>query len=92
MFKRNRKKMALPPIFGSVLAKGIISIVPEMFKDHKGKWSSRRTVSGVLAIASVSQIDSSGITWQTLVLALVAVSPLYFAGKTEKCNKCNKNN
>jgi len=76
------------PGFGSkLIAKGIISILPEMFKDHKGKWSSKRTVSGVLAIAAVSQIDSSGITWQVLVLALIAVLPLCFLGG-EKCKKC----
>jgi len=76
------------PGFGSkLIAKGIISILPEMFKDHKGKWSSKRTVSGVLAIAAVSQIDSSGITWQVLVLALIAVLPLCFL-RGEKCKKC----
>jgi len=76
------------PGFGSkLIAKGVISILPEMFKDHKGKWSSKRTVSGVLAMASVSQIDSSGITWQVLVLALIAVLPLCFLGG-EKCKKC----
>ena len=80
------------PGFGSkLIAKGIISILPEMFKDHKGKWSSKRTVSGVLAIASVSQIDSSGITWQVLVLALIAVLPLCFLGG-EKCKKCDDKN
>jgi len=76
------------PGFGSkLIAKGIITILPEMFKDHKGKWSSKRTVSGVLAIAAVSQIDSSGITWQVLVLALIAVLPLCFL-RGEKCKKC----
>jgi len=80
------------PGFGSkLIAKGIISILPEMFKDHKGKWSSKRTVSGVLAMASVSQIDSSGITWQTLILALIAVLPLCFLGG-EKCKKCEDKN
>ena len=80
------------PGFGSkLIAKGVISILPEMFKDHKGKWSSKRTVSGVLAIASVSQIDSSGITWQVLVLALIAVLPLCFLGG-EKCKKCDEKN
>jgi len=80
------------PGFGSkLMAKGIISILPEMFKDHKGKWSSKRTVSGVLAMASVSQIDSSGITWQVLVLALIAVLPLCFLGG-EKCKKCDEKN
>lgn len=84
--------MPIPPIFGSALAKGVISIIPEMFKDHKGKWSSKRTVSGVLAMAAVSQIDSSGITWQVLLLALIAISPLLLIGRESKCNKCNKNN
>jgi hypothetical protein len=80
------------PGFGSkLIAKGVISILPEMFKDHKGKWSSKRTVSGVLAMASVSQIDSSGITWQVLVLALIAVLPLCFLGG-EKCKKCDEKN
>jgi len=80
------------PGFGSkLIAKGVISILPEMFKDHKGKWSSKRTVSGVLAMASVSQIDSSGITWQVLVLALIAVLPLCFLGG-EKCKKCDDKN
>ena len=76
------------PGFGSkLIAKGVISILPEMFKDHKGKWSSKRTVSGVLALGAVSQIDSSGITWQVLVLALIAVLPLCFL-RGEKCKKC----
>ena len=76
------------PGFGSkLIAKGVVSILPEMFKDHKGKWSSKRTVSGVLALGAVSQIDSSGITWQVLVLALIAVLPLCFL-RGEKCKKC----
>ena len=71
-----------------LIAKGVISILPEMFKDNKGKWSSKRTVSGVLAVAAVSQIDSTGITWQTLVLALIAILPLCFLGGKDKCKKC----
>ena len=59
-----------------LFAKGILAIVPEMFNDVKGKWSSKRTVSGVLAIAAVTQIDATGITWQTLVLATIAIIPL----------------
>ena len=76
-------------VLPKLIAKSIISIIPEMFKDHKGKWSSKRTVSGVLAVASVSQIDASGITWQSLCLALIAVLPLCFLGD-EKCKKCDK--
>lgn len=76
-------------VIPKLLAKSILAIVPEMFKDNKGKWSSKRTVSGVLAVAAVSQIDASGITWQVLVLALIAVMPLCFLGD-EKCPKCDK--
>lgn len=76
-------------LFSNMAAKGIFAIVPEMFKDHKGKWSSKRTVSGVLAVASVSQIDATGITWQTLCLALIAVLPLCFMGEPKSCT-CDK--
>jgi hypothetical protein len=77
-------------IIPKLAIKGLFAILPEMFKDNKGKWSSKRTVSGVLAIAAVSQIDSSGITWQVLVLALIAVAPLLFLGRENKCINCNK--
>ena len=76
-------------LFTKVAAKGIFAILPEMLKDHKGKWSSKRTVSGVLAIAAVSNIDTQGITWQTLCLALIAVLPLCFMGEPKSC-KCDK--
>ena len=78
----------MPGFLKGLLGKGVISILPEMFKDHKGKWSSKRTVSGVLAVAAVSQIDAGGITWETLLLALIAVAPLCFIG-SEKVKSCN---
>ena len=62
-----------------LFAKGILAIIPEMFKDTKGKWSSKRTVSGVLAIAAVTQIDAHGIDTNTLLLAFIAVIPLCFS-------------
>jgi len=67
--------MPINPAF----AKGILAIIPEMFKDTKGKWSSKRTVSGVLAIASVTQIDAGGITTNTLILAAISIIPLCFS-------------
>jgi hypothetical protein len=76
-------------IFSKMAAKGIFAIVPEMLKDHKGKWSSKRTVSGVLAVAAVSNIDTQGITWETLCLALIAVLPLCFMGEPKSCT-CDK--
>ena len=62
-----------------LFAKGILAIIPEMFKDTKGKWSSKRTVSGVLAIAAVTQIEINGLDTNTLLLAFIAVIPLCFS-------------
>ena len=62
-----------------VWIKSLIGIVPKLFKDNKGKWSSKRTVSGVLAIAAVTQIDANGITTNTLILAAIAIIPLCFS-------------
>lgn len=62
-----------------LFAKGILAIIPEMFKDTKGKWSSKRTVSGVLAIAAVTQMEINGLDTNTLLLAFIAVIPLCFS-------------
>jgi hypothetical protein len=61
------------------LTKGILPIIPQLFKDHKGKWSSRRTVSGVLAMACVIDMEVNGITTNSLILAFIAVLPLCFS-------------
>jgi len=61
------------------LTKGIIAIVPELLKDRRGKWSSKRTVSGVLAVACVINIEQYGITTNALLLALISVIPLCFS-------------
>lgn len=76
-------------VFTKIAIKGILALIPEMFKDNKGKWSSKRTVSGVLAVAAVAQIEANGLSWQILCLAFIAVLPLCFLGD-EKCNKCDK--
>jgi len=67
-----------------IWAKGLLAIVPKMFTDSKGKWSSKRTVSGVLVVSVVTQIETHGITWQTLMLAFIAVLPLCFSVFEEK--------
>jgi len=67
-----------------IWAKGLLAIVPKIFTDSKGKWSSKRTVSGVLVVSVVTQIETHGITWQTLMLAFIAVLPLCFSVFEEK--------
>ena len=60
-------------------AKGLIAIIPNMFKDNKGKWSSKRTVSGVLAVACVASIEANGIDTNALIMAFISVLPLCFS-------------
>lgn len=51
----------------------------ELFKDTKGKYSSKRTISGVLVIASSADISLNGITTMNLCLSLLAILPLLFS-------------
>ena len=59
----------------SVLAKGLFAIIPDMLKDNKGKWSSKRTVSGVLAIACVTQIDANGFMLLSIRKKITILKP-----------------
>jgi len=59
-------------------AKILSFIVPKMFRDKNGKWSSKRTIGGVIAVAAVHQIEvSSDVTWQHLVMIALAVATVY---------------
>ena len=39
----------------------LLKAVKELFTDTKGKWSSKRTISGVIVLASSLYIDKNGI-------------------------------
>lgn len=59
-------------------AKIMSFIIPKMFQDKNGKWSSKRTIGGVIAIAAVHQIEMSGsVTWQHLVMLALATATVY---------------
>ena len=59
-------------------AKILSFIVPKMFRDKNGKWSSKRTIGGVIAIAAVHQIElASEVTWQHLIMIALAVATVY---------------
>ena len=76
--KRKTDPMINPKV--TLGAKILSFIVPKMFKDKNGKWSSRRTIGGVIAVAAVHQIEiSPEITWQHLVMLGLAVATLYAA-------------
>ena len=65
----------------------IVKSVLELFKDTKGKYSSKRTISGVLVIAASADISLNGITYMNLGLSFLAILPLLFS-VFEK-NVCN---
>lgn len=59
-------------------AKIMSFIVPKMFRDKNGKWSSKRTIGGVIAIAAVHQTEVAGeVNWQHLVMFALATLTVY---------------
>ena len=58
-----------------------------LFTDTKGKWSSKRTISGVIVLAASLYIEKNGIDTNALVLTGLGVLPLCFS-VFEK-NNCN---
>ena len=79
---------------GSMLMKGgiapiteLLKAVKELFTDTKGKWSSKRTISGVIVLAASLYIEKNGIDTNALILTALGVLPLCFS-VFEK-NKCN---
>ena len=63
----------------SDIAKAITSL-PNMFKHTAtGKYSARRSISGVLVVAAAADMSVKGdITTNSLILAFIAVLPLIF--------------
>jgi integral membrane sensor domain MASE1 len=57
----------------------LVKAVLELFKDNKGKWSSKRTVSGVIVLAASADITAHGITTNNLILSFIGVLPLLFS-------------
>ena len=68
----------------------LVKAVLELFKDNKGKWSSKRTVSGVIVLAASADITANGITTENLILSGIGVLPLIFS-TFEKNPVCNTN-
>ena len=72
----------------------LVKAVLELFKDNKGKWSSKRTVSGVVVLAASADITANGITTNNLILTFIGLLPLIFSvfEKNPVCGKecCKK--
>jgi hypothetical protein len=60
---------------------GQIGKVSEVFKEgqRQKKWSAKRSVSGVLVAAAVSDMAANGLTEYNVLLSFIAVLPLCFS-------------
>ena len=72
----------------------LLKAVKELFTDTKGKWSSKRTISGVIVLAASLSIEKNGIDTNALILTGLGILPLCFSvfeKNTNNCDgKCNK--
>tara|TARA_R110000744_G_scaffold118040_2_gene220534 strand:+ start:124 stop:402 length:279 start_codon:yes stop_codon:yes gene_type:complete len=67
----------------------LLKAVKELFTDTKGKWSSKRTISGVIVVAASLYIDKNGIDTNSLILTGLGVLPLCFSAFEKNTNNCN---
>lgn len=58
-----------------------IGKVADVFKEgqRQKKWSAKRSVSGVLVTASVTDMATNGLTEYNVLLSFIAVLPLCFS-------------
>ncbi len=58
-----------------------IGKVADVFKEgqRNKKWSAKRSVSGVLVTASVTDMATNGLTEYNVLLSFIAVLPLCFS-------------
>ena len=68
---------------GEALLKGGIKPITELLKAFtelfKGKFSSKRTVSGVIVIAAAADITTNGVNLNNLILTGIGVLPIIFS-------------
>jgi len=63
------------------ILKGSLSLLTALFgvlKDKKGKLSSKRTVTGILAAAAFGDIELNGVNHYNLILAALSIIPILF--------------
>jgi len=80
----------------SILMKGgvkpiteLLKAVKELFTDTKGKWSSKRTISGVIVLSASLYIEKNGIDTNALILTGLGILPLCFSVFEKNKNNTN---
>ena len=69
----------------------LLKAVKQLFTDTKGKWSSKRTISGVIVVAASMYIDKNGIDTNALIMTGLGVLPLCFSVFEKNCSGCAGN-
>tara|TARA_R110002051_G_scaffold151255_1_gene223829 strand:+ start:394 stop:672 length:279 start_codon:yes stop_codon:yes gene_type:complete len=69
----------------------LLKAVKELFTDTKGKWSSKRTISGVIVVAASLYIEKNGIDTNALILTGLGVLPLCFSVFEKNNSNCSGN-
>ena len=67
----------------------LLKAVKELFTDTKGKWSSKRTISGVIVLAASLSIEKNGIDTNALLLTGLGILPLCFSVFEKNIVKCD---
>tara|TARA_R110000796_G_scaffold144288_4_gene261017 strand:+ start:1306 stop:1488 length:183 start_codon:yes stop_codon:yes gene_type:complete len=49
-----------------------------LLKDRKGKLSSKRTITGILAAAAFQDMEANGLNDRNLILAGLSILPILF--------------
>ena len=68
----------------------LIKAIKELFSDTKGKWSSKRTISGVIVVSASLYIEKNGIDTNSLIMTALAVLPLCFSVFEKNCKDCKE--
>jgi len=68
----------------------LLKAVKELFSDTKGKWSSKRTISGVIVVAASLYVEKNGIDTNSLIMTALAVIPLCFSAFEKNCGNCKE--
>jgi hypothetical protein len=77
-------------MFNINILKEAFGIIPALVKDNKGKWSSKRTISGVLVYLLADYMQTHEMDWKVLVFAFISVLPLCMSVFENKINKQTK--
>jgi len=67
-----------------------ISSVAGVFKEgqKQKKWSAKRSVSGVIVTAAVTDMSINGVRWENVILCFIAVLPLCFSVFNNESSTC----